>query len=1491
MNSTPTLFDLCIAQIISYIKKIYYLRVDIITLEKKLSRNLNTLKSHQKSSNKKAKYKKATSICNVFDESFTLPTYSLTQNEKLNLIHYSSDILVSIPFTPKSNTSLEKFLFDYKISPLEMEYIQQTNYSGNTFLKSSNIKQPIFNEDYNIDPSLLLFLKYNKYFVMVKNDKNNYDWKLKHYNCEEIQQEIIKKIILLLGLEKAFISNWLYYMPSLNVNHAIINRLDNTKIPQECIEYFLRLLLFLPKLYQKEIEKFTINFKNLSKINFYKNTIRITDLTLHNQKISNDLLEAILTTPEFAFHLQRIDIFRCINKYEIYNHTNNKVDNLSANEFTPTIPHKHLAGQFDYKKHLPHIFTLLCSNNSKQTNSPISSKSLGLQVLNLGSLTSQRLDIVYELVFKNSSYLTNGGKYTKKNPKHKNYHKQSPLRFIDDTSHTNFQMESSCDVKHSNNGLRALIITDLIFTPLNLSDMDLYSPVYTPSFPIYTCAPLSSHASYSSSSIYSSESEEDTNYNESSFPTDDTFAPKCPLSSDLVNDTNMGNSTTNKVVIEISKKQKNKANLKKQKNDDNFSQNDLQKLSRKKSCTVRRLRRLLADCRSSLTYLEIMNCDYLTPRDYSILFEGFANLTHLILYNAFSEEALPPMCHLKNIEFLDISQSYEIDYENPQYMLDNILKSFPKLIGLDLSGTNLPGHIITESNADSTSRKRNSYLSGFKYYNDKLLFLGLLNTANNACTCPNIPAEKVTGDGDETQIFNSLEVYINRPEILQKSATDLFLLFRYSTIRDMDRALKNVLTLMNQYKGEKNVLIAASACLFYIVKTDLKKLTNPVSIRSIITHILECMESFPDEQNMIRNGLLTMFQFNIPEQILFATDRTVSILLKVLSNRIRKIQVPNIVFPDYPPSTFSVRRNVDDINVENNTTNLSPSVPNISFSVNPDNTFALGGQTDVGYREIEDFSYDNNTVTLTFEFDDFNDETFLDVEEREDFEVEETDMMERDMEGDVVMLPAASSNQSNIDAPDSLTNNFLQQPDNNYRIFNIVGSNNPSRLPTISNARLNTRSHYRHPVTRDDRSYNDMSNSLASERLPGLGNISEAEGMNERTEDVDEDDEWRYFSDIGSGSDNYEIEDDLEARIGSGNEENVANGDERNTRNVTRNIYYEEDDAATNEDRLDRLITRLSVCVLNSLVCALDSPGKLRIGAGLGTISVMLAICRNKLAKNVCDEVMEVAWSTLWNITDETPENCECFLKLRGLTTFTKCIRKFKDRPELYRNMLGLLGNISEVKGLRPWLMKDAYVQIFYELLYNFVDGIEIAYNSAGILSHLLSDGVQAWTISLPRDKILTRLPNTIHRWNLDSQRNINYRSLVPILGLLEHFETPQVQHWSVWALANLTRVYPERYCNLLESEKGIPLLKAIASDPRPYDHIKQLTNVILNNYDKYKNNSRNKNTPMLDNLVSVQNVETHSHQFQPVTSAHPLEIGYFQISTQPIIDFDPQEP
>ena len=45
----------------------------------------------------------------------------------------------------------------------------------------------------------------------------------------------------------------------------------------------------------------------------------------------------------------------------------------------------------------------------------------------------------------------------------------------------------------------------------------------------------------------------------------------------------------------------------------------------------------------------------------------------------------------------------------------------------------------------------------------------------------------------------------------------------------------------------------------------------------------------------------------------------------------------------------------------------------------------------------------------------------------------------------------------------------------------------------------------------------------------------------------------------------------------------------------------------------------------------------------------------NKKISQVCDDVMETAWSTMWNVTDETPANCERFLNGGGMYLFLKC--------------------------------------------------------------------------------------------------------------------------------------------------------------------------------------------------------------------------------------------
>lgn len=53
----------------------------------------------------------------------------------------------------------------------------------------------------------------------------------------------------------------------------------------------------------------------------------------------------------------------------------------------------------------------------------------------------------------------------------------------------------------------------------------------------------------------------------------------------------------------------------------------------------------------------------------------------------------------------------------------------------------------------------------------------------------------------------------------------------------------------------------------------------------------------------------------------------------------------------------------------------------------------------------------------------------------------------------------------------------------------------------------------------------------------------------------------------------------------------------------------------------------------------------------------MLNLINNRIEIVRCDDVMEVAWSTMWNVTDETPVNCRRFLDNGGMTCFIHCLQ------------------------------------------------------------------------------------------------------------------------------------------------------------------------------------------------------------------------------------------
>ncbi|XP_029115586.1 protein zer-1 homolog isoform X2 [Scleropages formosus] len=242
----------------------------------------------------------------------------------------------------------------------------------------------------------------------------------------------------------------------------------------------------------------------------------------------------------------------------------------------------------------------------------------------------------------------------------------------------------------------------------------------------------------------------------------------------------------------------------------------------------------------------------------------------------------------------------------------------------------------------------------------------------------------------------------------------------------------------------------------------------------------------------------------------------------------------------------------------------------------------------------------------------------------------------------------------------------------------------------------------------------------------------------------------------------------------------------------------------------DESIQRIAVHLCNALVCQVDNDHKEAVGK-MGFVTTMLNLIQKKLQDKMCDQVMEFSWSALWNITDETPDNCEMFLDSKGMSLFLQCLETFPDKQELHRNMLGLLGNVAEVKALRPQLLTPQFITVFSNLLDSKADGIEVSYNACGVLSHIMFDGPEVWTVEEScRDEVMDRMRAAIRSWDVNSRRNINYRSFEPILRLLPQSIAPVSQYWATWALYNLVFVYPDKYCPLLIREGGMALLQGV---------------------------------------------------------------------------------
>ncbi|KAG8041878.1 hypothetical protein G9C98_007182 [Cotesia typhae] len=94
---------------------------------------------------------------------------------------------------------------------------------------------------------------------------------------------------------------------------------------------------------------------------------------------------------------------------------------------------------------------------------------------------------------------------------------------------------------------------------------------------------------------------------------------------------------------------------------------------------------------------------------------------------------------------------------------------------------------------------------------------------------------------------------------------------------------------------------------------------------------------------------------------------------------------------------------------------------------------------------------------------------------------------------------------------------------------------------------------------------------------------------------------------------------------------------------------------STRHAESEGFVQRIGIYLLNSLACQVEGKKKRLLG-NLGCVETMLELVRYRVECELHDDVLEVAWSTMWNMTDETPINCQRFLDEQGMRLFLKCV-------------------------------------------------------------------------------------------------------------------------------------------------------------------------------------------------------------------------------------------
>lgn len=219
------------------------------------------------------------------------------------------------------------------------------------------------------------------------------------------------------------------------------------------------------------------------------------------------------------------------------------------------------------------------------------------------------------------------------------------------------------------------------------------------------------------------------------------------------------------------------------------------------------------------------------------------------------------------------------------------------------------------------------------------------------------------------------------------------------------------------------------------------------------------------------------------------------------------------------------------------------------------------------------------------------------------------------------------------------------------------------------------------------------------------------------------------------------------------------------------------------------------------------------------------------------------SWSLLCDFT-LCYENSKIFVDLYGINLILHQAKFLNRRlyTEVYINMIGLLGNISEFRKIRAALFRCDLIKLLRELLSDNDD--TIAYLASRVLINLIESGDWLnYDIHKEHDysSLIASLSTVIKRLDVKKKLNLNNLSLKAILILLESDHEICVK-WACWTLVNFTMHNPNKYVPIINDTTSINVLNKILNSKRGIyeNETKELSKKMLMIIGSYRSNQKN---------------------------------------------------